>query len=147
MDRLPARTESACKQNTLCNSCTSIFGLLAAGYYYAECRQVRLSLLSTRAFDDSCLIRLQHKAIPTLEQATSTILELHGSLKHVHCLQCHNVLDRDDVQVQLDRLNPSWYEYLHDNIKNGTEPKTNPDGRPKVAQSVCTDKVLTVFWI
>ncbi|CAD6570735.1 MAG: hypothetical protein CYPHOPRED_004132 [Cyphobasidiales sp. Tagirdzhanova-0007] len=72
--------------------------------------------------------RLQHKAIRTPEQAVATILELHGSLKHVHCLRCHNVLDRDDVQIELDRLNPSWYEYLHENIRQGTEPRTNPDG-------------------
>jgi len=72
--------------------------------------------------------RLQHKAIPKQEDALRTILELHGSLKHVHCLKCNTKLDRDNVQTELSRLNPEWYEYLNDNVKNGTEPKTNPDG-------------------
>lgn len=48
-----------------------------------------------------------------------TILELHGSLKEVHCLKCETKLDRDVVQEELSRLNPEWWEYLHDNIRNG----------------------------
>ncbi|KAK9899283.1 DHS-like NAD/FAD-binding domain-containing protein [Cystobasidium minutum MCA 4210] len=71
--------------------------------------------------------RLQHKAI-SHKKAERIIQELHGSLKHVHCLKCGTSLDRDDVQEELSRLNPEWWDYLNDNIRNGTEPKTNPDG-------------------
>jgi hypothetical protein len=84
---------------------------------------------------------LQHKAFPSLELAVSNILELHGSLKHVHCLKCLNVLDRDEVQIQLSKLNPSWWEYLHENIRQGTEPKTNPDGEISPAFSTRETKL------
>lgn len=33
--------------------------------------------------------------------------------------ECGTTLDRDDVQEELSRLNPEWWEYLHDNIRNG----------------------------
>lgn len=80
----------------------------------------------------------------TDKTASRNIQELHGSLKHVHCLskghyndqglnhatladqsvsssniECGASLDRDEVQEELSRLNPEWWEYLHDNIRNG----------------------------
>ena len=90
--------------------------------------------------------RLQHKAI-TAKKAERIIQELHGSLKHVHCLskldsadgysllctdmcsdiitECGTSLDRDDVQEELSRLNPEWEEYLNDNIRNGVSSESS----------------------
>jgi len=38
----------------------------------------------------------------------SRLLELHGSLASVICMQCHCQLDRSDFQQQLRQRNPDW---------------------------------------
>lgn len=60
---------------------------------------------------------------------TPPILELHGTLRHVHCLgECQKVVGRDAFQDKLSTLNPTWAEYA-DEVSLGTrENRENPDG-------------------
>ncbi|GAA96995.1 uncharacterized protein L969DRAFT_96884 [Mixia osmundae IAM 14324] len=72
--------------------------------------------------------RLHHRASHSLSQAISTILELHGTLKHVHCTNCKHEISRDVFQDTLSTLNPEWAAYAAELERTGTEPRTNPDG-------------------
>lgn len=51
-----------------------------------------------------------------------TILELHGSLQQIECLECRSTASRDDYQHRLVAHNSSWVELL------GKNQKVNPDG-------------------
>ncbi|RDL40624.1 uncharacterized protein BP5553_00603 [Venustampulla echinocandica] len=75
---------------------------------------------------------IAHPDIPTLE--------LHGYLRALRCVTCHNDLPRETFQESLASLNPAWAEFLTEVIASGaldTENpaersargvKTNPDG-------------------
>lgn len=43
---------------------------------------------------------------------SKNVIELHGSLHTVRCIDCRTVHDRVEFQTQLARLNPSWYHGL-----------------------------------
>uniref|UniRef100_A0A8H8CIN6 Deacetylase sirtuin-type domain-containing protein n=1 Tax=Psilocybe cubensis TaxID=181762 RepID=A0A8H8CIN6_PSICU len=83
---------------------------------------------------------LHHKA---LRKAATThwdsmriqenILELHGTLHHVHCNRGH-VVDRNTFQDRLSAANPRWYEYAEELERTGMQPRTNPDGDVAVEQ-------------
>ncbi|KAF9563089.1 DHS-like NAD/FAD-binding domain-containing protein [Agrocybe pediades] len=55
------------------------------------------------------------------------ILELHGTLHHVHCSRGH-VVDRGVFQDRLSAANPTWQLYAEELERTGTQPRTNPDG-------------------
>lgn len=57
-----------------------------------------------------------------------TVVELHGSLSEVICLQCRERSDRDGVQANLQRLNPDW---------SADVDGVNPDGDARLADSAC----------
>lgn len=59
-----------------------------------------------------------------------TILELHGSLHRIECLQCRSTASRDDYQRRLVAHNPSWVELL------GRDQKVNPDGDVELPDSL-----------
>ncbi|KXS19322.1 DHS-like NAD/FAD-binding domain-containing protein [Gonapodya prolifera JEL478] len=40
--------------------------------------------------------------------ADSAVLELHGSLRDVHCVSCGHQVGRKEFQTELERLNPNW---------------------------------------
>lgn len=74
-----------------------------------------------------------HPDLPTLE--------LHGYLRALTCVTCHNDLPRDDFQLSLSKLNPAWAAFLAEAVESGaldsekdTEErhakamKLNPDG-------------------
>ncbi|GAA5948468.1 hypothetical protein JCM3765_004893 [Sporobolomyces pararoseus] len=65
------------------------------------------------------------------------ILELHGTLRHAHCLKCHTPTGRDEFQDRLSKLNPVWSEYS-DSVQSGTirEEKLNPDGDIELGPNV-----------
>ncbi|GAA5936626.1 uncharacterized protein JCM15063_001942 [Sporobolomyces koalae] len=64
------------------------------------------------------------------------ILELHGTLRHAHCLSCHTPTGRDAFQDRLSRLNPAWQEYS-DSVQTGQrEEKLNPDGDIELGPNV-----------
>lgn len=56
------------------------------------------------------------------------ILELHGTLRHAHCLSCHAPTGRDAFQDRLSELNPAWHEFQRDVAAGKREEKLNPDG-------------------
>ncbi len=75
---------------------------------------------------------IAHPNIPTLE--------LHGHLRALTCVSCHNDQPRAEFQEALARMNPAWAAFLEEAIASGalnTENldekrakglKTNPDG-------------------
>jgi NAD+-dependent protein deacetylase sirtuin 4 len=70
----------------------------------------------------------------------SLIFELHGSLRYVVCLHCHQKTLRTYVQSELERLNPRWARLL--DLKE-TDLKTNADGDVDLrASSLGSDEVF-----
>jgi NAD-dependent SIR2 family protein deacetylase len=48
--------------------------------------------------------RLHHKA------GSRKVVELHGALADVICLECHRMEERDDVQARMRAENPAWID-------------------------------------
>ncbi|KAJ7781999.1 DHS-like NAD/FAD-binding domain-containing protein [Mycena maculata] len=71
---------------------------------------------------------LHHRAL-NLSPGTKNehILELHGSLHHVHCKHGHGV-DRITFQNWLSAANPQWKAFADETERTGNKPRTNPDG-------------------
>ncbi|EIW66067.1 hypothetical protein TREMEDRAFT_70323 [Tremella mesenterica DSM 1558] len=57
-----------------------------------------------------------------------TLLELHGTLAKVHCLEHRHEQSRDDYQQELADMNPVWNEEAKEAERTGRRPRTNPDG-------------------
>ncbi|KAH9814905.1 DHS-like NAD/FAD-binding domain-containing protein [Melampsora americana] len=74
--------------------------------------------------------RLHHRASLDDESLVNhpSILELHGTLRFVNCLDCGHLIDRNLIQDQLSDLNPDWADHLDHLAIVGQEIKTNPDG-------------------
>ncbi|KAL4072791.1 DHS-like NAD/FAD-binding domain-containing protein [Scleroderma yunnanense] len=73
---------------------------------------------------------LHKKAIAHLwddDRMNRQILELHGTLHHVHCTYGH-VTDRDTFQDWISANNPYWKDYIEGLEVTGQKPRTNPDG-------------------
>ncbi|GAA5962940.1 hypothetical protein JCM8115_007053 [Rhodotorula mucilaginosa] len=95
--------------------------------------------LHHRAYDDNLSAYLSP---PSIQQPASTaaattaplptldppILELHGTLRHAHCLSCHAPTGRDAFQDRLSALNPAWHEFQQQVELGKREEKLNPDG-------------------
>lgn len=64
---------------------------------------------------------IAHPEIPTLE--------LHGYLRALTCVTCHNDLPREAFQESLARLNPAWAAFLVEAIASGALDTENPDER------------------
>ncbi len=62
-----------------------------------------------------------HPNLPTLE--------LHGYLRALTCVTCHNDLPREAFQESLAKLNPAWAAFLAEAIKSGALDTENPDER------------------
>ena len=62
-----------------------------------------------------------HPDLPTLE--------LHGYLRALTCVTCHNDLPREAFQESLARLNPAWAAFLAEAIASGALDTENPDER------------------
>ncbi|KAF7727360.1 hypothetical protein EC973_007603 [Apophysomyces ossiformis] len=54
------------------------------------------------------------------------VLELHGTLRRVECLECGATADREQYQHRLNARNPAWVAYQRS--LNNKPPKVNPDG-------------------
>ena len=89
--------------------------------------------LHHKAVDSSFETYLNSPSAPTSPAASSKptdppILELHGTLRHAHCLKCDTIVGRDKFQDQLSELNPLWSQYA-DSVSDGSrESRLNPDG-------------------
>jgi NAD-dependent deacetylase sirtuin 4 len=64
---------------------------------------------------------MSHPDLPTLE--------LHGSLRALTCVTCHNDLSREAFQESLSRLNPAWAVFLAKAIESGALDTENPAER------------------
>ena len=58
-------------------------------------------------------------------------LELHGYLRSLVCIHCHNHLPRSQFQKSLAMLNPTWAAYLAEMLEAGALDTENPDERRK----------------
>ncbi|KAJ6619877.1 DHS-like NAD/FAD-binding domain-containing protein [Mycena sp. CBHHK59/15] len=70
---------------------------------------------------------LHHRALSLSLGPNNGILELHGSLHHVHCKHGH-VVDRSTFQDWLSAANPQWKAFADETERTGNKPRTNPDG-------------------
>ncbi|MFT5100357.1 MAG: NAD-dependent SIR2 family protein deacetylase [Candidatus Azotimanducaceae bacterium] len=61
------------------------------------------------------------------------VIDLHGRLDKVSCLNCESVFDRQDVQSQLARLNPTFPQ---------SEPIAAPDGDAYIENSLVDQIVI-----
>ncbi|KAM0755930.1 DHS-like NAD/FAD-binding domain-containing protein [Meredithblackwellia eburnea MCA 4105] len=66
--------------------------------------------------------------LSALSSRDPSILELHGTLRHVHCLSCGTPVGRDDFQDRLSILNPEWKKYSDEVELGGRQERLNPDG-------------------
>lgn len=68
------------------------------------------------------------------------ILELHGTLRHAHCLSCGVAVGRDAFQDKLSALNPEWEKYTKEVEEEegggGKEERLNPDGDVELGKGV-----------
>jgi NAD-dependent deacetylase sirtuin 4 len=64
---------------------------------------------------------IAHPNLPTLE--------LHGYLRALVCVSCHNELPRNIFQESLAKLNPAWAAFLEEVIRSGALNTENPDER------------------
>jgi NAD-dependent SIR2 family protein deacetylase len=58
------------------------------------------------------------------------IVELHGALARVRCLQCGELTSRDELQQRLLAANPDW---------RGSDAEVAPDGDVALAEELVTD--------
>ena len=56
-------------------------------------------------------------------------IELHGFLRALVCLNCRQMMPRDEFQSWLSRLNPAWATFLAELLENGALDTENPDER------------------
>ncbi|KAJ2484994.1 hypothetical protein EV174_002024 [Coemansia sp. RSA 2320] len=63
-----------------------------------------------------------------LAAGSSSVLELHGTLKHVRCLSCGQVESRELFQNTLEALNSDWAEFGRAMAQSGEEFARRPDG-------------------
>lgn len=64
----------------------------------------------------------------SLNPSAASILELHGTLGTVVCLNCHTELDRTVFQQRVDELNPDWLDFAQQLREQNIDPRMNPDG-------------------
>lgn len=67
-----------------------------------------------------------------LHQAAGSrrVIELHGSLAHVRCLECGTCVTRREHQARLVALNPGWMRRVESG--KGQSPQTAPDGDAEI---------------
>ncbi|KAJ2785319.1 hypothetical protein GGI15_001970 [Coemansia interrupta] len=63
-----------------------------------------------------------------VQAGSKNVLELHGTLKNVRCLNCNHTESRADFQKRLEELNPKWVTYFQQMAQSGEEPARRPDG-------------------
>lgn len=63
--------------------------------------------------------------------AHTPIIELHGYLRALVCINCHQLMPRDRFQEALSNLNPAWATFLEDLLSSGALDTENPVERRK----------------
>jgi NAD+-dependent protein deacetylase sirtuin 4 len=59
------------------------------------------------------------------------IVELHGYLRALVCINCHQLMPRDEFQQALSKLNPAWATFLEELLESGALETENPAERRK----------------
>lgn len=65
----------------------------------------------------------------TIAHPTLSTIELHGYLRALVCIHCHNQLPRTDFQESLSALNPEWAAFLAEMLATGALDSENPAER------------------
>ena len=65
---------------------------------------------------------------PTAHPNLPTV-ELHGFLRFLVCLNCRQLMPRDEFQSWLSKLNPAWATFLKELLESGALETKNPDER------------------
>lgn len=65
---------------------------------------------------------------PTAHLNLPTV-ELHGFLRSLVCLNCRQLMPRDEFQSWLSKLNPAWATFLKELLESGALETKNPDER------------------
>ncbi|KAJ2233550.1 hypothetical protein H4R99_001109 [Coemansia sp. RSA 1722] len=63
-----------------------------------------------------------------IQAGSRNVLELHGTLKNVKCIDCNHTESRGEFQEKLEELNPQWVEFYQKMAHSGEEPARRPDG-------------------
>jgi NAD+-dependent protein deacetylase sirtuin 4 len=59
------------------------------------------------------------------------IIELHGYLRSLVCINCNQLMPRDQFQQALSQLNPAWATFLEELLRSGALDTENPEERRK----------------
>ena len=57
------------------------------------------------------------------------IIELHGYLRALVCIHCHQLMSREQFQQALSKLNPAWAAFLEELLRTGALDTENPTER------------------
>lgn len=147
--RIPASTESGKQSDALRHGGSAKDGLpVESDHSTCEHRSTRYVCCSRqlgsqqnvdglhhRAYSDDLSLYLSPPSVKPTEAPDAplppldpAILELHGTLRHAHCLSCHTPVGRDSFQDRLSELNPAWHEFQKEVESGKREEKLNPDG-------------------
>lgn len=91
------------------------------------------------ALSDRRLRGIVTQNVDGLHQAAGSadVLELHGSIARVVCLDCLTPIDRDVMQQALEDANPGWRDYLSPAMhgsQNLSPERLRPDGDAEIAE-------------
>ena len=83
---------------------------LAGWRRFREARPNEAHRALARLEATGCIERLVTQNVDGLHQAagSSAVIDLHGRLDRVRCMECGAILRREDLQCELLRLNPAW---------------------------------------
>jgi NAD+-dependent protein deacetylase sirtuin 4 len=84
--------------------------------------------LARRGFISSVITQNVDSFHSKAHPQTPTI-ELHGYLRALVCINCHQLMPRDRFQQDLSRLNPAWATFLEELLRTGALDTENPAER------------------
>ncbi|KAH8700762.1 putative SIR2 family histone deacetylase [Talaromyces proteolyticus] len=79
----------------------------------------------------SCVITQNVDSFHPIAHPDLATIELHGFLRSVVCVNCHNLVPREDFQQSLTQLNPVWADFLHEMLGSGALDTNNPEEQQK----------------
>lgn len=68
--------------------------------------------------------------------AAQDVLELHGTLREAHCINCGHTVERDNFQDELSSLNPEWAVYADEVSQGLRQERLNPDGDVELGPNI-----------
>ncbi len=86
--------------------------------------------LAQRGFISSVITQNVDSFHSKAHSDTPTV-ELHGYLRALVCINCHQLMPRDEFQQALSKLNPAWAAFLEELLRTGALDTENPAERRK----------------